>query len=58
MESSIYALLLSPNFQWSGQQDCVDLKLRMKKQSAGTLQSKLSHFLFHYRQMSHTTTGV
>ena len=27
---------------------------KMKKQSAGTLQSKLSHFLFHYR----LTVGV
>ena len=30
----------------------------MKKQSAGTLQPKLSRFLFHYRLMSHATTGV
>ena len=33
-------------------------KLGMKKQSAGTLQSKLLHFLFQYRLMPHATTGV
>ena len=33
-------------------------KLGMKKQSDGTLQSKLSHFLFYYRLTPHATTRV
>ena len=34
------------------------LKSRMKKQLSGTIQTKLSRFLFHYRLTPHTTTGV
>ena len=30
----------------------------MKKQSTGSLQTKLSHFLFHYRLTPNTTTGI
>ena len=33
-------------------------KLGMKKQTNGTLQTKLSHFLFHYRLTPNATTGV
>ena len=33
-------------------------KMGMKKQLMGTIQTKLSRFLFHYRLMPHTTTGV
>ena len=34
------------------------LKSGMKKQLSGTIQTKLSHILFHYRLTHHTTTGV
>ena len=34
------------------------LKSRMKMQLSGTIQTKLSHFLFHYRLTPHTTTGA
>lgn len=33
-------------------------KTGMKKQLTGTVQTKLSRFLFHYRLSPHTTTGV
>ena len=33
-------------------------KLGMKKQSTGSLQTKLSRFLFHYRLTPNTTTGI
>ena len=33
-------------------------KLGMKKQLTGTIQTKLSRFLFHYRLTPHTVTGV
>ena len=33
-------------------------KLDMKKQTNGTIQTKLSHFLFHYRLTPNATTGV
>ena len=33
-------------------------KLGIKKQLTGTLQTKLSHFLFHYRLIPNATTGV
>ena len=33
-------------------------KLGMKKQTNGTLQTKLSRFLFHYRLTLNATTGV
>ena len=33
-------------------------KLGMKKQSTESLQTKLSHFLFHYRLTPNTTTGI
>ena len=33
-------------------------KIGMKKQLTGTIQTKLSRFLFHYRLSTHATTGV
>ena len=33
-------------------------KLGMKKQTSGTMQTKLSHFLFHHRLTPNSTTGV
>ena len=33
-------------------------KLGMKKQTNGTIQTKLSHFLFHYRLAPNAMTGV
>ena len=33
-------------------------KIGMKKQLTGTIQTKVSHFLFHYRVSTHATTGV
>ena len=47
-----------PSFNGQVERAVQTFKLGMKKQSASTLQSKLSCFLFHYRLTPHAKTGV
>ena len=58
MESSIYASPHHSSSNGQAKRAVQTFQLGIKKQSTGTLQSKLSHFLFHYRLTLYATTGV
>ena len=47
-----------PSFNGLAERAVQTFKLGMKKQTNGTLQTKLSCFLFHYRLTPNATTGV